>query len=245
VSLSQEPEAATVRGDSALQSDVLESLASAVKYRAWLAELARPHLGPDPIELGSGLGDYAKTWIESGVPAITVTELDPMRLAYLSDRFQGNDAIRVAELDALDPPTADHSCYVAINVLEHIEDHVAVLRGAHQLLRPGGAVVLLVPAFNFAMSKFDLSVGHVRRYTKRSLRQAFTEAGLEVEDVRYVNAPGLFAWFIGMRLLRMIPSDGPIVRFWDTFVVPVARRVERRVRPPFGQSVFVVGRVPR
>ena len=60
----------------------------------------------------------------------------------------------------------------------------------------------------------------------------------------YVNAPGLAAWFVGMRLLRMTPHDGPTVRLWDRIVVPAARAVESRVRPPFGQSVFAVGRVP-
>lgn len=55
--------------------------------------------------------------------------------------------------------------------------------------------------------------------------------------------PGLLAWFVGMRLMRMTPQDGPTVRLWDNAVVPVARALENRVRVPFGQSVFAVGRV--
>jgi hypothetical protein len=239
-----EPEKSVVLGDTALQSDVLESLASAVKYRQWLTDLARPHLGKDPIELGSGLGDYAETWLDAGLPAITLTELDPSRLDYLTARFDGDDRVRVTKLDVFDPGEAKHSSYVAFNVLEHIEDQVAALRAAHQLLEPGGAVVIFVPAFNFLMSRFDRSVGHVRRYTKRSLAEAYQSAGLEMVAIRYVNAPGVFAWFVGMRLLRMTPSDGLVVRLWDRFVIPIARAIERRVRPPFGQSVFAVGRVP-
>ena len=68
---------------------------------------------------------------------------------------------------------------------------------------------------------------------------------MRVERLHYVNAPGLLAWFAGMRVLRMTPQDGPTVRLWDRFVVPAARAVEGRVRLPFGQSVFAVGRVER
>jgi len=42
--------------------------------------------------------------------------------------------------------------------------------------------------------------------------------------------------------MKMTPQDGPTVRLWDRAVVPVARAIEDRVRPPFGQSVFAVGR---
>ncbi len=133
---------------------------------------------------------------------------------------------------------------VAFNVLEHIPDHVAALRAAHRLVRPGGAVVMLAPAFGFAMSKFDRAVGHVRRYTVGSMTDAMRQAGLSVEQAKYVNIPGLAAWFIGIRLLRMTPKEGRILTTWDNQVIPRTRRWEAAHRAPFGQSVFAVGRVP-
>jgi hypothetical protein len=130
------------------------------------------------------------------------------------------------------------------NVLEHIPDDVGALRAAHTLVRPGGNVVVLVPAFPFAMSRFDRAVGHVRRYTRPTLGKALTEAGLVVRELHYVNMPGLLAWVVGMRLLRMTPGDGRALTLWDALVVPTARRWEERHRPPFGQSVFAVAEVP-
>jgi hypothetical protein len=103
---------------------------------------------------------------------------------------------------------------------------------------------MFVPAFPFAIGDFDRAVGHVRRYTRASLGQAYRDAGLTVERLHYVNAPGLPAWFVGVRLLRMTPGDGVLLRLWDRFVVPVARFAESRWVPPFGQSLFAVGRVP-
>jgi SAM-dependent methyltransferase len=237
-----------VLGDSDAQSRSLESVASAVHYHDWLTSLARPWLGDHPLELGGGLGDYARRWLSSGVPKITVIERDAARLDVLRRSFAGDARVSVLDLDVLDPKAvageASYSSYVAFNVLEHIPDDVEALRAAHRLVRPGGRVIMLVPAFQFAMSEFDRTVGHVRRYTKRSLGRAYRDAGLDLELLHYVNAPGLPAWFVGMRLLRMTPGEGPLLRIWDSTIVPCARAVERRLRPPFGQSVFAVGMVP-
>jgi len=231
-------------GDQGLQSQTLESLADARNYHVWLASLARPYLGDDPIELGSGLGDYAERWLADGLPRITVTDIDPPRLALLTEKFADDLRVTVQGIDILGRPAGNHSSLVAFNVLEHIEDHIGALRAAHTLVRPGGTVVMLVPAFQFAMGRFDRMVGHVRRYTVKSLATAMTDAGLRVEKAHYLNMPGLAAWFVGMRLFRMTPGDGPLVRVWDNYVIPVARRLEDGRRPPFGQSVFAVARVP-
>ena len=231
-----------VSGDSELQSCTLESLSTAVRYHAWLTDLVRPYLGEHPLEIGSGLGDYAQDWVDTGTPQITVSDRDPGRFALLQRRFEADDRIHVRDVDVFAPHQGDHSALVAMNVLEHIEQDVEALRAAGLLLRPGGAVVMFVPAFEFAMSDFDRKVGHFRRYTVASLRTAYERAGLDVERIHYVNAPGLVAWFVGMRLLRMTPQDGPTVRLWDRAVVPVARALESRVHAPFGQSVFAVGR---
>lgn len=238
------PNQVTASGDSVLQTRTLESIASARNYHAWLTSLALPYLGETPLELGSGLGDYAQTWLEEGVPSITVTEVDESRLSHLRSRFDGDPRVRVASIDVFGPQPMEHSAFVAFNVLEHIEADAEALRAAHTLLRPGGAVIMLVPAFGFAMAQFDRQVGHHRRYTKQSLASAYERAGLRVERLTYINMPGLAAWFVGMRLLRMTPGDGPLLTVWDRVVVPRARRWEATHAVPFGQSVFAVGRVP-
>lgn len=235
----------TALGDSALQSQTLESVAGAVNYHEWLTDLALPFLGDHPMELGSGLGDYAQRWLAAGIPEFTVTEVDPSRLGVLSRRFADEPRVHVEPIDILNPPAAEYSSLVAFNVLEHIPDDVGALRAAHTVVRPGGAVVMFVPAFEFAMSKFDRAVGHVRRYTVSSMTTTMQAAGLTVEQAKYVNIPGLAAWFVGMRLLRMTPGEGRLLATWDSQVVPRARRWEDKHRAPFGQSVFAVGRVPR
>ena len=232
-----------VTGDSRLQSDVLEDLSDAHKYRRWLADLGRPHLGDDPIEIGSGNGDYALEWVP-GPQRFTATEADDSRHEALAKRFAGHDVIEVRKLllPAADA-SATHSAAVAYNVLEHIPDHVGALRGMAALVVPQGAIVVIVPAFPSAMSRFDRAIGHERRYTKASLQAALTEAGLTIQELRYINPLGLLSWYVTVKALRMTPRNGLLLRVYDRSVVPLARFADRHVRSPFGQSLFAVARV--
>jgi SAM-dependent methyltransferase len=230
-----------ISGDTDLQSEVLEDLTDAVNYQRWLADLTRPYLGEDPIELGGGIGDYAAAWLTT-VPRITVTEADDSRFKTLAARFIDDERVTVRQLFLPAQERAEHSAAVALNVLEHLEDDVEALRSVAGLVRPGGAIVLIVPAFPSAMSRFDRSIGHFRRYTVGSLRAALLGAGLRVEQIRYINPIGLVNWYLACRLLRMTPRNGVLLRAYDRLVVPVARGLERRWRPPFGQSVFAVAR---
>jgi SAM-dependent methyltransferase len=229
-----------------LQSAVLEDLSEAVRYRRWLADLARPYLGDDPIEVGSGTGDYALEWAP-GMVRFTATEADEARLRALGERFRGHPVIATRRLllggDAPDAPDRAHSAAVAFNVLEHIPDHVAALRAMGRLVRPGAAVVLVVPAFPSAMSRFDLAIGHQRRYTRASLAAALTDAGLAVERLRYINPMGLLAWYVMVKALGRTPRNGMALRLYDRAVVPLARGLDR-MPVPFGQSVFAAARVP-
>jgi ubiquinone/menaquinone biosynthesis C-methylase UbiE len=239
---------AKVTGNSRLQSDVLEELSDARHYRRWLADMARAHLGEDPIEIGSGTGDYALEWL-SDVVTFTATEADEDRYKALAERFSDNEDINVRYLllgedrDPSDIDEARHSAAIAYNVFEHIPDDVGALRDMSRLVRPNGAVVLLVPAFPSAMSRFDRAIGHQRRYTKASLTATIADAGLSIQELRYLNPAGLLTWYVTVKLLRMTPRNGPLLRFYDWTIVPLARLADR-LRTPFGQSLFAVARVP-
>ncbi|GAA1786423.1 hypothetical protein GCM10009682_05660 [Luedemannella flava] len=234
----------TVTGDSRLQSDVLEELSDARAYRHWLADLARPYLGDDPVEVGSGTGDYAAEWAPS-VTKFTATEADESRYKALAARFATDETVDTRELHLPDPDAdGHHTAAIAYNVLEHIPDHVGALRGMGALVRPGAAVIIIVPAFPSAMSRFDRAIGHERRYTRKSLHDAMTAAGLDVEEVRYLNPIGLLNWYVSVKGLGMTPRNGALLRLYDRTFVPIARFLDRHARSPFGQSVFGVARVP-
>jgi SAM-dependent methyltransferase len=235
---------ADITGDQRIQSEVLEGLATAVNHRRWFVELALPYLGDNPIEIGSGLGDYALEWAEH-LPRFTASEADPDRLVLLKERLADRPDIDVREMLLPTSVRGDYSSAVSYNVLEHIEDHVGALRSMSTLVRPGGRIILIVPAFMFAMSQVDIATGHVRRYTKKTMRAALTEAGLEIEKLHYANALGLIGYYGATSIFKLAPKEGPMVKLYDSLVLPVTKAAERVVKPPFGQSVFAVARTPR
>jgi hypothetical protein len=234
---------AGILGDQAVQSEVLEGLAMAKNHRKWFVAFATPYLGDEPIEVSAGLGDYAAEWLVHA-PRMTLTEADPGRLVALKERFAGNPGVTVRELLLPSEETARHSAVVSYNVLEHIRDDIGALRTMRSLVRPGGHVIIVVPAFPFAMSPADIATGHVRRYTRRTMRAAMTQAGLEIDTLRYANSLGLIGYYVSTSLLRQTPGPGPMVKFYDSVVAPATRLIERVVRPPFGQSVLAIGRRP-
>lgn len=230
-----------VRGDSTLQTAVLDELAEAEHYRDWLIALAAPWVGDDLIEVGSGTGEYVPGWLGLGdTIRVTATEADEARLDGLRSRFGGEPRVSVKELLLPTDAAGSHTAAVAFNVIEHIVDDVGALRSMRDLVAPDGKVIVFVPAFEVAMSRFDREIGHVRRYRARTLRASIEAAGLEVDELHYVNSVGLLAWIVGMRLLGRRPTSGKALDLWDEHIIRRLRRIEERRRPPFGQSLFAV-----
>jgi SAM-dependent methyltransferase len=235
---------AEILGDQRVQSEVLEGLSMCKNHRKWFVSFALPYLGEHPIEVGAGLGDYAEEWLVH-VPRMTVAEAEADRLVVLKERFANSTKMDVRELLLPTPERGDHSAAVSYNVLEHIEDDIGALRSMADLVRPGGHVIIVVPAFQWAMSPADIATGHVRRYTKKRMRTAMTAAGLEIVKLHYANTFGLIGYVLTTKILRLMPGPGKIVWVYDRFVAPFTRFAERVVTPPFGQSVVAIAQVPQ
>jgi hypothetical protein len=225
------------------QTEILEVAQSAVNYRKWLARLTYPYLGDNPLEFGSGIGDYAKEWLQLGCRRLTVSEHSPTRITVLHDQFLNSPNITVRQIDIekITNTDAGYSSIVSLNVIEHLENDGAALRGAHNALMLGGYFVAFTPAFPLLMSKFDKAVGHHRRYTKKTARALLVNNGFDIVKIEYVNSLGWLAWLVGMRILKITPRDSLVLKIWDKIVIPVVSKFESWISPPFGQSILIVG----
>jgi SAM-dependent methyltransferase len=222
--------------------ETLHSLDGATNYRDWILAMAGPHLaGAERIvEVGAGHGTFTAQLAQ--IAPTTAVEPAPRSYTRLAERFGDDPRIEVVRGDAGDLPASAFDVAFLSNVLEHIEDDVVALEQIARALRPGGRVIVFSPAFDALYSEFDAMVGHYHRYRLPELRERFARAGLDVVQSRYVNLPGWFLWLVYVRLLGRVPTRPATALAFDRFVVPVLRRFERLVRPPFGQSVLCVGR---
>ncbi|MEO6494507.1 MAG: class I SAM-dependent methyltransferase [Ilumatobacteraceae bacterium] len=231
--------------DVALEQALEELDVNVPNYNEWLRSLLEPAAHGRVIELGAGVGTFTVALLETATHVVAV-EPSARQGAVLVESTAHDH--RITPIIGYAPDAISHGPFdgaVLSNVLEHIEDDEPTLREMFEMLKPGGAIAVFSPAFGLLMSDFDRSIGHVRRYRKRDLVQRFERVGFEVTDARYVNMPGFFAWLLIARLCRQRPTGWRLSRFYDRMFVPKARWLESKVRAPFGQSVLVIGRVPK
>ena len=214
-------------------------------YHDYQHRLIAPHVGRSLLEIGAGTGALSARFGDR--ERLVVTDVDPEAVAHLQERFAGRPEVTVRSLnlaagDVLDDPV---DTAIAVNVLEHIPDDAGAVRALARSVRPGGTLVLFVPGYQQLYGDFDRKVGHVRRYTPATLRSAVDRAGLSVLVCHPVNLLGGLAWWAAVRKGGTGSPRPGMVRTYDRTVVPATRLIESLVRrPPFGQSIFCVARVP-
>ena len=219
----------------------------APNYQRWLAAAAIPHLGQRVLEIGAGLG-YMTERIADG-RVVTALDIRSGHVDVLRARFAGWPSVEPLEGDITDPELmrrmADRrfDSAVSFNVFEHIEDDVRAFENVYRLLLPGSRFVCLVPAFRALYGPHDAAIGHVRRYSRRELRRKATAAGFDVVDLRLINSIGFFAWFLNGTVFRSSGFAGGerLLGLYDRLVIPMTSFREKHWRPPFGQSLLLVG----
>jgi SAM-dependent methyltransferase len=131
-----------------------------------------------------------------------------------------------------------------MNVLEHIKDDHAILENLKRRLKPGGRIILLVPAGNWAFGKLDERLGHYRRYSKSYSRKLAAGLKLEIEKMRYYNFIGIWAWWWNAKVAHRENQNDGQIHLFDKYFVPLIARFEKVIRPPVGQTLLVVARKP-
>ncbi len=141
----------------------------------------------DFVEIGAASGEMAAWLGRRGVPGIAV-EISQAALPLLRARLRDIPNVHTFERDSrfLDTST---DLLLSMEVLEHIEDDRAALADWYRLVRPGGHIVISVPAHSRRFSEEDVLAGHFRRYEKRELRDRLIEIGFEAPSVYNYGFP--------------------------------------------------------
>jgi 2-polyprenyl-3-methyl-5-hydroxy-6-metoxy-1,4-benzoquinol methylase len=213
---------------------------SADNYLNWIADLCIPYLGTEVLEIGAGIGDFTSRFAPGR--KIHATEVSETSLQSLRQLYGDDERVDISVLDIYQQHDRVYDSVVLINVLEHMEDDVRALEALRTFVRTGGNIVLYVPAFWSLYSNHDYLIGHYRRYRKKELVWLMKQAGFDIVAAKYVNSVGAIGWFLICRVLRRRASEGASVGLMNRMVIPVIRKIESRLSPPFGISVFIVGK---
>lgn len=142
-----------------------------------ISELVR-RFAPDAtlLDIGGGNGFVARGLREGGIDSVL---LEPGLDGALAAHERGVETVICGSLEDVPFPPGSFASAGMFDVLEHIEDAEAALRGVHRLLEPGGHIFITVPAWQMLFSSEDTDAGHFRRYSPAALRETLMQAGFE------------------------------------------------------------------
>jgi SAM-dependent methyltransferase len=168
-----------------------------------LSELSPPLPdGARVLDVGCGSGANRPVLAQAGRFTVGIDfsavplELDPANDRDRAARVQGDAERLPFRGEAFD-------LVVSLDVLEHLKDDRLGARELRRVVRPGGVIVVFVPALNILWGLQDEVSHHLRRYTRRQLLDVLTSAELRIERMTYFNTI-LFLPILAARLAMRI-----------------------------------------
>jgi len=195
---------------------------------------------------GTMLGHLASYGKAEGV------DIDEEAVGYCHER--GLLDVRLGEATDLPFDDGTFDLVTALDVVEHLDDDVAALREMRRVLRPGGQLLMTVPAHRFMWGDQDEVNLHKRRYVASEVRDRLTAAGFDVRRLTYINAL-MFPPIAAIRLLRRLehrlrpqkahksdfryPAPRPL-NFLLALIFGAEAPIVRRVNIPIGVSILAL-----
>lgn len=178
--------------------------------RHWIGRYAA--LGPGDLLIDAGMG--TGTWLVEMSRRCRVLGLDDhdesLAVACPRLRAVGGD-YRKTTLERVDLPDGCAAVVTLMDVLEHLDDDAAALREMIRLTRPGGLLLITVPALRWLWSDWDVVLHHRRRYDRAGLLDLVRQPGVEVLRCTFMNT-ALLAPIGLVRLGRKLRPPRPGAR---------------------------------
>ena len=162
-----------------------------------LRQFVKPFAIDEVLDVGAGSGVFSRQLLDFGICQRAIC----VDTAYATERTEVLNGKKIRFRRSIDE--VSQKLVLMIDVLEHVDDDIAMLRQYSESMPRDGHVLISVPAFNFLWSGHDVFLGHRRRYTLRHLERVVCEANLRPLRTRYFFA-SLFPVVCVSRLLDRV-----------------------------------------
>jgi 2-polyprenyl-3-methyl-5-hydroxy-6-metoxy-1,4-benzoquinol methylase len=226
----------------------LKVIAKAERFNRWMYDQIKDNLKGEILEIGSGIGNISKLVIESN-HFITLSDYNKEYCHILKENFSTNKNVReVIQIDLLDPGfekkyasfKEKFDSIFLLNVIEHIEDDKLSIKNCRYLLKPGGHLILLAPAYSWLYGTFDEQLGHYRRYTVKTLTELLEEKKFKILSGSYFNVTGIAGWLLFGKIFRRSKiGKGEMAAF--NSIVPFAKLTDKLLARKAGLSIIITG----
>ncbi len=221
----------------------LDVFANALNWKTYWSSKIRPYLTGEVLEVGAGLGVNAEFLESERVSRWTCLDPDPELVSRMRERLKAKPPLTDRRVEAGTTATlGSSSCFDAIlyiDVLEHIDNDREEMARASRLLRKGGRIIVLAPAHQWLYTPFDRAIGHFRRYDKSSL-SACSPADCKIMSVDYLDSAGMLASLSNRLFLRQDMPSLKQILFWDRFLIPSSRVLDRLTLYGIGKSILAI-----
>lgn len=202
------------------------------------------------LEIGSGTG--ANLALLRGFGELTGVEMSSDAISHA--RRTVSDAVELRQGRWPGIASELDQCFDLVclfDVLEHIQDDIGAVSALHRILKPGGRVLLTVPAYPWLWGPHDIALHHERRYTRHGLAQVLQAGGFQLQRISYFNTV-LFPLACASRLIdrwtRTQKPPGQVPRASInkllTGIFASERHLLHRASLPFGLSLLAVVQPP-
>jgi SAM-dependent methyltransferase len=197
------------------------------------------------IDIGCGGGGMMNFLRQRGIKDVSGIDVSPEAINYCNKR--GLTEVVVADAQKNIPfPSGTFDVVMASDVLEHLQDPLLALGEWKRLLKPGGHLVVFVPAFMFLWSKHDDINHHVARYTQKSLFALAEKQGLIPTQSSYWNSFLFVPYLLLIKLKQALNKNGYIApkknKLFNSLMIAILRvenvLIMKGFSFPFGVSFF-------
>ena len=222
--------------------ETLSVIEKANQFNQWMYHSISADCKGRILEIGSGIGNISKFFIHDR-KEIVLSDIRDNYCEILKRKFDNP----VLKIDLVHKDFDQHyidlfgtfDTVFALNVVEHIEADIQAISNCKKLLKNGGTLIILVPAYQSLYNNLDRQLEHFRRYNKKSLKAIISANNMHIKKLFSFNAIGIIGWFVSGKIQKNNTIPEGQMGFFN-LLVPIFKIADFLLFRKIGLSVICV-----